>query len=128
MKYQKGREISMIRNKEDLRFEYVLLRFADGKYPDIVKDVKRNIRNYYKQNAKRNRRIVHGDFDYFVELVELPEFIETQDMASEYFEENIRLVCMPSQYDCTGQLFTSWYKPVKRNGRWYVYHGVSMDV
>ena len=117
-----------IKNKKDLRCEYMLMRLAKGRYPDLEKEAKRDIREYYKRQAGKDRRVIHGNFDYFIELVELPEFIETQDMVDEYFEENIRLVYIPSQYDCTGQLFTNWYKPVKRNDRWYVYHSVSMDV
>ncbi len=33
-----------------------------------------------------------------------------------------------SQYDCTGCLFTEWFKVFRRRGRWYAYHCIGMDI
>lgn len=59
----------------------------------------------------------------------LPEHIKSREDAVEYFEEYEYMECEPSQYDCTGQLFTSRYCVFQKlDGRWWVYHCIAMDV
>ena len=58
----------------------------------------------------------------------LPKTITDEETAREWFEYNEYMHIRPSMYDCTGQLFTSWYKIIERNGRFYAYHCVSLDV
>jgi hypothetical protein len=41
---------------------------------------------------------------------------------SEYYLEPIA-----SAFDCTGRLFTSWYKIVQMHGDWYAYHSICRD-
>ena len=52
----------------------------------------------------------------------------SQETADEWFQYNEYMECIPSAFDCTGQRFTSWYKLVERNGRWWAYHCISVDV
>lgn len=96
---------------------------------EIIK-TKRKIRDIYKQeNKKPERHIVHENgIDGYIELFQLPEEIATRETADEWFQYNEYMECVPSAFDCTGQRFTSWYKLVERNGRWWAYHCISVDV
>ena len=96
---------------------------------EIIKK-KRKIRDIYKQeNEKPERHIVHDNgIDGYIELLQLPEEITTRETADEWFQYNEYMECVPSAFDCTGQRFTSWYKLVERNGRWWAYHCISVDV
>ena len=49
------------------------------------------------------------------------------DEAIRIFENNYEMRCANSPYDCTGQMFTVWYKLVKRQGMWYAYHYIGSD-
>lgn len=44
------------------------------------------------------------------------------------FTENRYIHGVNSQYDCTGCLFTEWFKVFRRRGRWYAYHCIGMDI
>nr|DAU88337.1 MAG TPA: hypothetical protein [Caudoviricetes sp.] len=96
---------------------------------EIIKK-KRKIRDIYKQeNEKPERHIVHDNgIDGYIELLQLPEEITTRETADEWFQYNKYMEYVPSAFDCTGQRFTSWYKLVERNGRWWAYHCISVDV
>ena len=74
------------------------------------------------------RRVFGGDYDGYTELVTIPEVFDTEESADEFFNDFIKINYRPSMYDCTGQAFTSWYHLFKRNGRFYAYHRVGMDV
>ena len=52
----------------------------------------------------------------------------TMDAAEREFEDYHRKTCIPSIYDCTGQLFTEWYRIFHINGRYVLYHSIGMDV
>lgn len=97
---------------------------------DKILKRKRKIREIYKQeNEKPERHIVHDNgIDGYIELLQLPEEITKRETADEWFQYNEYRECVPSAFDCTGQRFTSWYKLVNRNGRWWVYHSISVDV
>ena len=66
--------------------------------------------------------------DGYIELLQLPEEITTRETADEWFQYNEYMECVPSAFDCTGQRFTNWYKLIERNGRWWVYHSILVDV
>lgn len=97
---------------------------------DKILKRKRKIREIYKrENEKPERHIVHENgIDGYIELLRLPEEITTRETADEWFQYNEYMECIPSAFDCTGQRFTSWYKLVERNGRWWAYHCISVDV
>ena len=96
---------------------------------EIIKK-KRKTRDIYKQeNEKPERHIVHDNgIDGYIELLQLPEEITTRETADEWLQYNKYMEYVPSAFDCTGQRFTSWYKLVERNGRWWAYHCISVDV
>ena len=127
--------MSSIRCKEDLRRAYQTVSLLE----DIAKSVtgreeyekannylislKLDIRKYNKR--KSDSVIIQGDYDGYIELITFPDDVTDPEA---YFEEEYKLTCKPSQYDCTGQEFTSWYKIFKRRGKTMCYHRVGRDV
>lgn len=96
---------------------------------DLLDAYKRGIRDYFKRkDMELERRTIHADYDEYIELLQLPEEVKTLEIAKIWFEANELLVCDPSPYDCTGQKFTGGTKFVQRNGRWWVYHTIWLDV
>ena len=88
-----------------------------------------------RDNAKKHYRfsadeVVFGhSFETSIFKYPLPEDIKTFEEAEEYFKEYERIECRPSQYDCTGQTFTSWWEIFRKpDGRFWVYHAIGMDV
>ena len=117
-----------IRNREQLSVAYLLLRWAKERNTerDMV-EAKRAIRTFNRKPVSE-RRIIRSDFDGAVVLLPLPEFVKDEESANKWFVENEYKRYRPSMYDCTGQPFTSWYKLFRRNGKFWAYHGISMDV
>ena len=96
---------------------------------DLLDAYKRGIRDYFKRkDAELKRKIIHADYDEYIELLQLPEEVKTLEIAKTWFDVNERRVCRLSMYDCTGQRFTGGTTFVERNGRWWVYHTVYLDV
>ena len=131
----------MIRNKKDLEFAYMAIEiFKDlvNRQPNVdaklelkrnnyIKDRKKEIREFNKR--KRDRRFIKDyGIDGYIELVELPEYLDTKEEAKEYFEEEEWIHCPLTAYDCTGRPFTGWVKIFQRRGKWMAYHRVEFDV
>ena len=79
-------------------------------------------------------RVVHHTIlavlDVGIQLEQLPDELDshTEDEAQELFMWNRYRTAAPSQYDCTGQLFTNWFKLTRRRGHWFAYHSIGRDV
>lgn len=126
-----------IRNDHDLRVAYEILAIltekvsAVGHDPaalaDHIKRTKRTIREYLARPSSR-AQIVHNDGDSMVVVLPLPAALESEDDADAYFLDNYFRDAAPSAYDCTGQIFTTWYKIFKRRGHFWAYHATAMDV
>lgn len=132
----------------DIRKKYEYLRFAEevartllDKNDDHVYDLainyameeikktKKEIREEHRKQDTDTGRVIKSDWDSYITLEELKIPADyTHDDAVEYFDKYEVIHMVPSQYDCTGQLFTSWYKIFKRNGKWMAYHAVNADV
>ena len=126
----------IVRNTHDVKlaFEFLnLIKELSENFPakDFLNDsatieTKKSLRQFLKRIP--SERIIKGDVDGYVSLIELPERIKDKVTATDYFEDQERLVYVPSPYDCTGQKFTCWYKLFERRGRWMAYHCVGLDV
>lgn len=129
----------MIKNKEHLRIAYEMVtliqnamragtcdfEIANG----LLTERKREIREYYKRQNENKMHIVKDyGIDGYIELLQFPDCVQDMQKAQEYFEENYKLVCSPSMYDCTGQAFTEWEKIFERNGKMMCYHRVGFDL
>lgn len=125
--------------KESARDAYKAIKmFSEMTIKDSVKgftdEVKREVRrwankpsNYFGGNVER-RLVKEYGIDGYIELVALPENIDSEAKANSYFHEYIYIEPVNSLFDCTGKAFTGWYKLFNRNGRFYAYHSVNMDV
>ena len=96
----------------------------------IIKKLKERIRDYFRRINQRTGRLVKSDPDGDGEiwLEELPETVKTEQAAEDWFLYHKYREATPSPYDCTGQLFTAWYKIFKRNEKYVVYHCICRDV
>ena len=133
----------MIQDKKDLRFKYEILLLLNriknesssidlDSYNDSVYKIKKEIRDYYKRDERKEWLIRDDGIDGGIVLFELPSEInsikiDSFELAEEYFKAYEYRKCRPSMYDCTGQVFTSWYKIIKRNNKFYAYHCISFD-
>lgn len=110
---------------------------ADKKLLDeYIVEIKRALRKWTRRETavdvglgfKVERRVFGGAYDGYTELVTIPEVFDTKESADEFFKDFIWLDSPHSMYDCTGKAFTCWYHLFKRNGRFYAYHRVALDV
>ena len=93
-------------------------------------DVKREIREFTHRAASRSHIVRDDGIDGYVELVQLPEALDEAHkvVAADWFRANRYLEFLPTPYDCSGQKFTNWFKLFCRQGHWFAYHSVSVDV
>ena len=99
----------------------------------VIAQFKNKLR--YEMAQEEMRRFQNGhcvkDFGDGSAIVLLPimgtHFDTSLDEAIRIFEDNYEMRCANSPYDCTGQMFTVWYKLVKRQGMWYAYHYIGRD-
>lgn len=122
-----------INNRRDLRLAYGILatlKSLDKKNmnAEYVKQLKLDIREYQKL-PKDGPEFVHSDsYGYTTIRIPVPEFLKSEEEIEDWFECEHRMICRPSQYDCTGQLFTISHKVVKLHGQTYLYHHIGMDI
>ena len=128
-----------ITDNERLRDAYALLMFMQSDVPasaekkaavkNLAVTVKMEIRAYNNRPVP-NVRTIRADYDGCLELVQLPNKLDKAHKveATDWFRDNCYLESYPSPYDCTGQMFTNWYKLFRRRGHWFAYHSISRDV
>ena len=99
----------------------------------IIAQLKNKLRYEIAQEETRRFQSGHcvkdfGDGSAIVLLPIMGTHIDTPlDEAIRIFENNYEMRCANSPYDCTGQMFTVWYKLVKRQRMWYAYHYIGCD-
>lgn len=120
-----------IRDKADFQMWTYLLRQRDilSKVNDenIIK-VKRALREFTHKPLSEERIVKDDGIDGYIVLSPLPDRIKTPEGAHDYFMNTEYRECVPSMYDCTGQAFTSWFKIINRQGRFWAYHSICFDV
>lgn len=94
---------------------------------------KKAIRQYYHdEETKKDPYIVsvfHEDYDGYIEkIVASVEPDETLEDVKGWFNDNYYIHYYNRGYDCTGQLFTAWYRIFKTSGNWIIYHRICADV
>lgn len=91
-----------------------------------IVEIKRQLRAHNRNTG--DGTVVHDDGDYHIVKLPLPEDIQTKEEAREYFRECEYIEYRPTYYDCTGQLFTQWYKIFQKpDGRFWAYHCIGID-
>lgn len=113
-----------IKDKRDEKFLILIIKLCPER--NDLPTLKRKVRRWQKR--KSDRVVFNAEYDSWTELIECPSYVTDMESAEEWFEYNEKRIAYPSQYDCTGQLFTHWHKFVKRNGKWFCYHRILMDV
>ena len=96
----------------------------------IIKKLKEGIRDYFKRSNQNTVNLVKWDSDGDCMIIreDLPGKIRMKEAAEDWFLYHKYREATPSPYDCTGQLFTAWYKIFKRNEKYVVYHCICRDV
>lgn len=126
-----------ITNNRELRIAYEMLQFwnemaPQAKDPELlaehIKEMKLEIRKYHRRPVSETIVVKDDGMDGAILLEPLPETIKSKEAAREYFEENRWMNCRPSMYDCTGQMFSTWYRIIRRAGRFWAYHSIAFDV
>lgn len=130
--------MNKITNDRDFRVGYEILYWATERMAEdggntparrkYVVELKRNLRQYAHRETDERRVIKDKGIDGFVALERLPGDFKDMEQAREFFEKFMVYYCRPFAYDCTGQWFTSWFKVFQRNGGYYAYHAVSVDI
>lgn len=100
-------------------------------YKKVIRKYKNEIREY---NKDRNKdpfivSVFKNDWDGYMEKLVIPADPEdTQEEVNEFFKDNYYIPYYDRGYDCTGQLFTSWYSIFRVADNWVIYHSVQADV
>ncbi len=107
-----------------------LIKEVSPFFEPILEERKRKIRHEYKVwlIEQEYKTIVRHDNEGCVEKLRFKDSGETLEEFTEFFKEHHYIRYIDRGYDCTGQLFTSWYSIFKVNGNWIVYHSIQMDV
>lgn len=122
-------------HERDLKFWLLEMRRTKGftSIPmdkETADDLKRRIRSYTGKPV--SNRVAFGgysDSDSYIIKFPLPADIKTAEDADLYFMQNEFIEFVPTYYDCTGKLFTRWYKIFQKpNGEFWAYHRISRDV
>ena len=96
-----------------------------------IVEAKRTIRTYYRTHRcsfEDDPRIVRDDgMDGCIVLIPVPERIDDEETAEAWYMNNHYAQLRYSAYDCTGQIYTSWHKIIKRGSRYYVYQSLHCD-
>lgn len=98
------------------------------KVDELILKYKRDIRAYHKDTEAKGRVIRDYEDGSEIVKVELPPDIVSKEDAENFFNKYMRIEMRPSQYDCTGQLFTSWHRVFMVNGKYICYHCIGIDV
>lgn len=147
--------MNKIANSRDYRIGYEILHEIQERLSEEggnterrqerLVELKRNLRQYAHRNTAvfdagmgfmcEHRLVKDYGMDGYVELVSIPEVFDTLEDdadgnpgADTFFKHFLEIHARPSQYDCTGQAFTSWYYLFKRHGQYWAYHSVGFDV
>ena len=97
---------------------------------DLIVSVKRIIRAKLKKMQKdlaNEYRIVYdnGINGYIYKQI---LNAHSMDEAESEFESYHHIAYTPSIYDCTGESFTAWHRIFFVNGKYVLYHRISLDV
>lgn len=104
-------------NKEDLRIDYMFIRYIErekgtSNLPSLV-NIKRDLRRKSRlSSTPEDIKIFQreNEWDAYYEYFGFPEEVKTIEDARQFFNEYIRIELPYSSYDCTGRPFTAYAK------------------
>lgn len=105
---------------------------APEDHPHVIK-TKREIRRLQKKDPSEYEgcnifMVEDSGIDGCTMKAFLPERISSHESAEDFFMDHLYRECMPSMYDCTGQIFTAWWHIGRLHDRYVVYYRQCMDV
>ena len=123
---------------EGLRTRYSLIKFIEStpcEPKDALKELLIGLKRELRQDngdegdaLSRNHLVKDYGIDGCVYKLFLPEQLETKEEATDWFYDNEFIYYHPSLFDCTGRLFTDWFKVGKDSqGRFFAYHRIGRD-
>ena len=123
--------ITNIENDRELRCVYEILGMLAERTTSNVQErvarIKKAIRKY-RDRPVSHEQIVRSDCDSLLVVFPLDKDLKTAEEADDYFLDHYYREFIPSMYDCTGQVFTTWYKIFRRRGQFWVYNATAIDV
>lgn len=119
-----------IRSADEYAYAALILKFikSGDLKPDAFLEIsiKCAMRRWANAPVSEDRVISDDGMGGAITLVKIPEATSREE-AEAYFKNNLERHYRPSAYDCTGQVFTLWHKPVFRSGSWWCYHCFGVD-
>lgn len=118
---------SDIENLKELRTEL-------GNAPETAKNVATRIKEKRRERAaaieqENENAGMHYFSDNNPDVWYLEKFENvTAAEVQEWAEEEVRITAIPSQYDCTGQAFTTGLKAYQAGENVFLYHSIGMDI
>lgn len=130
----------MVRSRENIRNTYLLDRLIaemrrgrgekckHGLTDDKLRELRQAVKEYSLEwEDEWGFKLVSSDYEDTLWKLFVPGEHFTEEEKKETREE-MWIHCMPSQYDCTGQIFTQWIDFFDVPGGTWVYHKKGMDV
>lgn len=118
-------------HEDNLRAAYDILHILADQEGDKVEEyrvqIKRAIRAYNKRPIDE-ALVIEQSSDGLLTVFPLPADLKTEYAAKDYFVDHHLLAAPNSMYDCTGKVFTVWFKIFRRRGQFWAYHATAMDV
>ena len=129
----------MITTARTVRDDIEMIRFyekqiASGRYEkdqlahpeEFLVELKRSVRKYLHRPPKTTRMVAnYGDS---CTTLDIWDDVDSYEAAVDKFMRTEYMEYRPSPYDCTGQLYTEWYKIFEKDGKFLVYHCFARDV
>lgn len=116
-------EVALLRQLNRVAGEDVFNKAIDH----YMKRIRKAYREEREQADPYRVAVFRNDSDGYYEKYVAEDSGETAEEVEEWFRENYVIQYRDRGYDCTGQLFTGFYRIFKVAGQWVIYHRVSVD-
>ena len=107
------------------RMEKFVMKGKEEIYKEEIIKAKREIRKIQRVENKNRCTVKDYGVDGWIEKEVFTN--TTAEKVTAYAEDNW-IECRPSMYDCTGQLFTSWFEVFEVEDKVILYTKYSFDV
>lgn len=107
---------------------YKIMHSSEVRNPALIKAVKKAYRAYFSPMVESEVSYFNYSEYGYIKKYPVPEEIKTVKGAESWFEECERIAPPYSDYDCTGKLFTGWYKIIRQGDRLICYHSFWRDI
>lgn len=121
---QRYEHVQMLTELRDMHSDPATIAFAN----DLIAEEKKTIRRILRTSSpKEECHMVRDNGIDGAWLRIKMTGADSREAAEDQFLSEYYLEPIASAFDCTGRLFTSWYKIVQMHGDWYAYHSICRD-